>query len=69
MSITFVGFNANRTGDLLDPVRGQIIEGTAMTPQLYTGMIRNLFDVCLLLILCRTSAEPGESLRELSDLG
>ena len=39
MSITFVGFNATRNGDLNDPVKGQIIEPRAMTPQLYTGLL------------------------------
>ena len=41
MSITFVGFNATRNGDLIDPVKGQIIEPRAMTPQLYTGLLHN----------------------------
>ena len=38
MSITFVGFSANRNGDLLDPVTNQIIQRAAMTQQLYAGM-------------------------------
>ena len=37
-SITFIGFNVKRNGDLLDPVRDQIIERTAMTRKLYTGI-------------------------------
>ena len=37
-SITFVGFNLKRNGVLLDPVRNQIIERTAMTRKLYTGI-------------------------------
>ena len=41
MSITFVGFNATCNGDLIDPVKGQIIEPRAMTPQLYTGLLHN----------------------------
>ncbi len=41
ISITFVGFNANRQGDLLDPITESIIERNAMTPQLYTGIITN----------------------------
>ena len=38
MSITFVGFNVSRTGDLLDPIRNSVIERAVMTTQLYTGI-------------------------------
>ena len=41
MSITFVGFNVTRTGDLMDPVKNEAIERGAMTPQLYTGLQHN----------------------------
>ena len=41
MSITFVGFNANCNGDLRDPVKNEVIEATALTPQLYTGLQHN----------------------------
>ena len=41
MSITFVGFNVNRDGVLTDPVSGNVIEGTSMKPQLYTGLKQN----------------------------
>ena len=41
MSITFVGFNANKDGVLTDPVSGKVIEGTSMKPQLYTGLKQN----------------------------
>jgi MoxR-like ATPase len=41
MSITFVGFNATRTGDLRDPLKGRVIEQRAMTPRLYTGLLLN----------------------------
>ena len=37
-SITFVGFNANRHGDLLDPTRNSVIEHGAISPQLYEGI-------------------------------
>ena len=36
-----MGFNANRQGDLMDPVRNRVIERAAMTPQLYTGLQHN----------------------------
>ena len=38
MSITFVGFNVSRTGDLLDPIRNSVIDRAVMTTQLYTGI-------------------------------
>ena len=41
MSITFVGFNVNRNGDLTDPVSGKVIERASMKPQLYTGLRDN----------------------------
>ena len=41
MSITFVGFNATRNGDLRDPVKNVVIEAAALTPQLYTGLQHN----------------------------
>ena len=38
-SITFVGFNVNpTTGDIQDPIKKEVIEHRAMTPQLYTGL-------------------------------
>ena len=37
-SITFVGFNANNRGDLIDPTRNTVIENSAMTPQIYAGL-------------------------------
>ena len=38
-SITFVGFNVNPvSGDIQDPVKNEVIEYKAMTPQLYTGL-------------------------------
>ena len=40
-SITFVGFNATRNGDLRDPVNNVVIEAAALTPQLYTGLQHN----------------------------
>ncbi len=40
VSITFVGFNANSRGDLLDPTRNCIIENGAMSPQIYTGIMQ-----------------------------
>ena len=41
MSITFVGFSVTRTGDLMDPVKGSMIEPGVMTPQLHTGLQHN----------------------------
>ena len=41
MSITFVGFNVTRTGDLMDPVKNKTIEAGVMTPQLHTGLQHN----------------------------
>ena len=41
MSITFVGFNVTRTGDLMDPVKASMIESRVMTPQLHTGLQHN----------------------------
>ncbi len=40
VSITFVGFNANSRGDLLDPIRNRIIENGAMSDQLYKGIVQ-----------------------------
>ena len=40
-SITFIGFNANKEGDLVDPVHNRIMERAAMTPQLYIGLRHN----------------------------
>ena len=40
-SITFIGFNVNQGGDLIDPVHNRIIERAAMTPQLYAGLRHN----------------------------
>lgn len=41
MSITFVGFSVNRRGDLLDPVKNQVIEHRFMTSLLYEGLYIN----------------------------
>ena len=41
MSITFVGFMVTRNGDLIDPARGDVLEGAIMTSQLYTGLQQN----------------------------
>ena len=54
MSITFVGFNVSRTGDLLDPIRNSVIDRAVMTTQLYTGT-GNFFNYMILKfksILC-----------------
>ena len=40
-SITFVGFNVTRTGDIQDPVKNKVIKYKAMTPKLYTGLQHN----------------------------
>jgi hypothetical protein len=45
VSFTFVGFCVTRTGDLIDPVKGQIIEHGAMTPQLYASLLKNNVDL------------------------
>ena len=41
--MTFVGFNANRNGDLIDPANNTCIEGLerAVGRQLYTGLTQN----------------------------
>ncbi len=39
VSITFVVFNANSRGDLLDPTRNCIIENGGMSPQIYKGIV------------------------------
>lgn len=44
-TITFVGFNANRNGDLVDPVKGVIIENRAIDSQLFAGLQRNGVDL------------------------
>ena len=41
MSITFVGFNVNQNGDLLDPIKNEVIERGSMNSQLYTGLKQN----------------------------
>ena len=43
ISITFVGFNANSNGDLIDPVKNTPIEGLegALNHQLHAGLIKN----------------------------
>ena len=43
-SITFVGFNVNENGDLMDPVKNQTIQKAIMTPQLYAGLQGNHVD-------------------------
>ena len=43
-SITFVGFNVNKNGDLMDPVKNQTIQKAIMTPQLYAGLQGNHVD-------------------------
>ena len=43
-SITFVGFNVNKDGDLMDPVKNQTIQKAIMTPQLYAGLQENHVD-------------------------
>ena len=40
-TITFVGFNVNIEGDLIDPVSGRVIEKALMNPVLYNGLKRN----------------------------
>lgn len=45
MSITFVGFNVTRTGELRDPVKNYTIERNVMSPQLYTGLRHNGVDL------------------------
>ena len=45
MSITFVGFNATRNGDLRDPVKNVVIETAALTRQLYYGLLHNQVDL------------------------
>ncbi|XP_019857687.1 PREDICTED: E3 ubiquitin-protein ligase rnf213-beta-like [Amphimedon queenslandica] len=45
MTITFVGFNVTCTGDLMDPVKGLIIEAGVMKPQLHTGLQHNLVNL------------------------
>ena len=45
-SITFVGFNVSRNGDIQDPNKGNVvIEHRAMTPQLHTGLRHNQVDL------------------------
>ena len=45
-SITFVGFNVSRNGDIQDPNKGNVvIERRAMTPQLHTGLRHNQVDL------------------------
>ena len=43
VSITFVGFNANSNGDLIDPVKKTPIEGLegALNCQLHAGLTQN----------------------------
>ena len=43
VSITFVGFNANLNGDLIDPVKNTPIEGLegALNHQLHAGLAQN----------------------------
>ena len=41
MSITFVGFMVNKSGDLIDPVHHKVIEANVMTTKLYTGLEQN----------------------------
>ena len=47
VSITFVGFNTNSNGDLIDPVRKTPIEGLeeVLTHQLHAGLIQNKVDL------------------------
>ena len=40
MSITFAGFIVTQSCDLVDPARQVILEKAIMTPQLYSGLIR-----------------------------
>ncbi|XP_019853235.1 PREDICTED: E3 ubiquitin-protein ligase RNF213-like [Amphimedon queenslandica] len=45
-SITFVGFNVSRNGDIQDPNKGNVvIERRAMTPQLHNGLRHNQVDL------------------------
>ena len=44
-SITFVGFNATRNGDLRDPVKKKIIEAGILSPELYHGLNINQVDL------------------------
>lgn len=41
MTITFVGFNVNKMGDLTDPVSGRVIEEALMNSALYDSLKRN----------------------------
>lgn len=41
VSITFVGFQVNRNGDLIEPKYKTVIERSIMTPQLYEGLKHN----------------------------
>ena len=41
ITITFVGFNVNNSGDLIDPLTSRVIEHGAITRQLYAGLRQN----------------------------
>ena len=41
ISITFVGFKVTKSGDLVEPAHGGVLERGIMTQQLYAGLIQN----------------------------